>query len=312
MTLSRAIEANPCILVGVSGGRDSVALLHILHEDGVPLQVCHVHHGLRGHFADRDAAFVEALCAQWSIPCRVVYKDVPAYVAQQGIGLEEAARKLRYEAFSELACALGISQLALAQHADDQTETALLQFLRGSAFAHGMAECSTRGELTILRPLLGYSRDEITEYCLQYGLRWCEDETNAEPFSARNRLRHEAIPLLQNIMQRDVTSIIVRSAKLNNEAKCALEQAIDALELIDPQGRLYLPKFTVLPYELQKSVLFFYLRRVAVSHLSEDLVLRVLAIVPVDAPARCSLPGGMTAHRKEKRIFVSSRGEGES
>lgn len=311
MTLSRAIETNPCILVGVSGGRDSVALLHILHEDGIPLQVCHVHHGLRGHFADRDAAFVETLCAQWGIPCRVVYKDVPAYAAQQGIGLEEAARKLRYEAFSELACALGISQLALAQHAGDQAETALLQFLRGSAFAHGMVECSTRGELTILRPLLDRSRDEITQYCLQHGLRWCEDETNAEPFAARNRLRNEAIPLLQDIMQRDVTSIIVRSAKLNNEAKLALEQAIDALGLIDPQGRLYLPKFALLPYELQKSVLFFYLRRVAVSQLSEDLVLRVLAILPVDAPARCSLPGGMTAYRKEKRIFVRSAGEGE-
>lgn len=310
--LFRAMETKPYILVGVSGGRDSVALLHLLHQGAAPLQVCHVHHGMRGHFADRDAAFVRELCKQWDVPCHVVHKNVPAYAEQQGIGQEEAARTLRYQAFSELAQTLGITQLALAQHADDQAETALFQFLRGTATAHGMAEESKRGELTILRPLLGYTRDEITQYCLQHSLNWCEDETNAEPLATRNRLRNEAMPLLQDIMQRDVATIIARSAKLNNEAKLALEQAIDALELIDPQGRLYLPKFILLPYELQKSALFSYLRRASVPQLSEDLVLRVLSIVPVDAPSRCSLPGGMTAHRKEKRIFVSPAGEGKS
>ncbi len=158
--------------------------------------------------------------------------------------------------------------------------------------------------LTVLRPFLNCSRAEITRFLLASNLRWVEDETNLETDYTRNAVRHEIIPKLNQIMKREISIPVNRAAMLAGEESAALAQAIDLLDILDPQGRLFLPKVNQLPEELKKDVVFHYLKKAGVPALTEDCVRRVLDILPIHAPARTSLPGNWIACRKEKRLFV--------
>lgn len=123
------LEQGSRVIAAVSGGADSVCLLHILvtlkEKFGLEIQTVHVHHGLRGAEADRDAEFVRELSEQWKVPCLVVYRDAAAYARERGMGVEEAGRELRYEAFYEAAKALHGARIAVAHHQEDQAETIL-------------------------------------------------------------------------------------------------------------------------------------------------------------------------------------------
>ena len=181
------------VTCAVSGGGDSVALLHLLrsHREqlGLCLSAAHYHHGLR-ETADRDEAFVRELCAALDVPLAVGRGDVKAYAAQTGMSVEEAARKLRYEFL--------LSQpglVAVAHNADDQVETVLLNLLRGTGLKGLGGMESRRGR--VVRPLLWVTRAEIEAYLKEHGLSYCTDETNGEDDALRNRLRHHVVPLLR-------------------------------------------------------------------------------------------------------------------
>ena len=183
------------ILIGLSGGIDSVALLHVLKELSARhswhLTALHVHHGI-SHNADAWARFCSDLCARLAIPLHIEHVDIAPLRA---LGLEAAARKLRHEVFSVQVCDF----VALAHHADDQAETLLLQLLRGAGVrgASAMPLLSRRaGSPGLVRPLLHCSRQEILEYAAAHDLQWIEDESNADDSYPRNFLRHRVLPLL--------------------------------------------------------------------------------------------------------------------
>lgn len=188
----------------VSGGADSVALLRTLLSRrealGLVLSVVHVHHGIRGEEAERDAAFVEALAAQHRLPIELQRVDTPARAAQHGETLEEAARHLRYGFFRELFDSGKLDAIATAHTLDDQAETVLQKMLRGgwteglSGIAPVLAE--PRGK--ILRPILGTSHQSIEAYLAALNQPWCEDSTNRDLRHRRNRVRHELLPLLRD------------------------------------------------------------------------------------------------------------------
>lgn len=300
------------VLVGLSGGRDSTALLLALHQQNVPLATCHVHHGIRGEEADRDAHFSRDLAERLGIEHREVYVDVPALAAKRKLSLETAARHARHEALRQCALDGGCQAVALAHHADDQAETVLFRICRGSGGLKGMRAVSpTRDGLILLRPLLDRTRAEITAWLQTIGQPWCEDSTNAEPCCTRNIMRGEVMPALERAMGRSVTPALTRSARLCEEAEEALASAVDALRPIDPQGRLYLPKITAYPKALQKAILHRYLMQCSVPNRSENAVLALLALISPDASAaRCMLPGAIMARRKEKRLWLeNSTGE---
>ena len=201
------------IAVAVSGGADSTALLRVLHAAnalprealGIGLSAIHIHHGIRGKAADRDQTAVEQLCAALNIPLHIRAVDTPAHAASSRETLEEAARNLRYAAFTGLIASADADAVATAHTADDQAETVLLKFLRG-AWTEGLAGIFPIVEIKaangrngrIFRPLLGTDRAAVEHYLRSLDQGWVEDETNADPAFTRNRIRHQLLPALRS------------------------------------------------------------------------------------------------------------------
>ncbi|MFR6025516.1 MAG: tRNA lysidine(34) synthetase TilS [Christensenellales bacterium] len=187
------------VLVAVSGGADSTALLCLFDEirEAFPLQIscAHVEHGIRGAASVEDMRFVEALCAQKNIPFYGSRVDATAYARAHKCGLEDAARTLRYDSLMETAKAVGADAIALAHHQGDQAETVLLHAARGSDVRGLCAMRARRGN--IIRPLLTFTPEQLRVYLQSIGQPWREDETNVCQDYARNRIRHAALPALE-------------------------------------------------------------------------------------------------------------------
>ena len=296
-------------LLGISGGRDSVALLHSLLAAGCrKLTLCHLNHQLRGLFSSDDAAFVRDLAEKHGLPFEIGRMNVQRLATEQGLSLETAARQARHTFFAECAKRTKCSRLLLAHHGDDNAETILFRLLRGSAGLKGMSFSTElrvdRRKLTLLRPLLGVRRFEIDDYVKAEGIVYRDDATNFEPVATRNRLRNEALPLLEEIMDRDVIPAIVRAANISQDHEEELEDLLAHLQLIDPQGRLFLPKLRLLPESLQRRALLNYLKANKIADLSSDLLERCLTLLDPEAPAKQNLPKGKFLRRRASRIFV--------
>lgn len=304
--MAAAMAQEDITLVGLSGGRDSVALLLLLKELGCRyLAACHVHHGIRGAEADADEQFCMDLCRRLDIRliCRRV--DVPALAEETGQSLETAARNARRDILLQEARNIGALSIALAHHADDQAETVLFRMGRGAAGMRGMKAVDLYEGTTLLRPLINITRAQITDWLIAHGESWRDDSTNNVADVARNCIRHEVLPAFNRAMGRDVTPILCRSARLQDETLCALKAAIEALPCLDPQGRLYLPFVLEQPDELRKAIIHHYLQQQEVPQIDEALVLAIDEMLPADArPSRRSLPGGFTAIRRQKRLII--------
>jgi tRNA(Ile)-lysidine synthase len=215
------------IVVGVSGGPDSVALLDVLRRlaaaEDLMLHVAHLHHGIRGADADADADFVAALAGRWQLPLTRADVDLPQIAEREQLALEEAARRVRYAFLAHTARRIGARTIAVAHNADDQAETVLMHLLRGAGLAglRGMlpetplqdyrllvstpfeeedaADTVPAGDLRLVRPLLGTSRAQIEAYCEARGLDWRLDRSNLDTTYFRNQLRHEVLPYLAEI-----------------------------------------------------------------------------------------------------------------
>ena len=294
------------VVLGLSGGRDSVALLRLLVQQGCCVHALHVHHGIRGEEAEADAAFCARLCSRLGVSFELQRVNVPALAAEWGVSLETAGRQVRRELLSAAARRCGGHTVALAHHADDQAETVLFRLARGSAGLRGMKPVHEAGGITWLRPLLGCRRAEITAWLQQIQQEWQDDATNAVADVARNVLRLEVLPALNKALERDVTPILTRSARMQSETLAALEAALTALPMRDPQGRLFLPFVRQQPLSLQKAILRHYLQQEGVADISEELVLAVLEILPPAAVrSRVNLPGGLQARRRESRLVIA-------
>jgi len=195
------LPAGSRVLCAVSGGADSMCLLHLLWSRRAAwgLEVCaaHYEHGLRGEESLRDAAFVKDWCAQHEIPCELGHGDVRAFARERGLGIEEAARELRYAFLREAAARLGCDRIATAHNADDNAETLLLHLCRGAGGAGLGGIPPQRGR--IVRPLLGCGRTEIEEYLTEHGVPHVEDSSNESDDCARNLLRHRVLPVLREV-----------------------------------------------------------------------------------------------------------------
>lgn len=296
-------------LVGVSGGADSVALLHLLAEAGFKnLIVCHLDHGLRGRASSADARFVSRLAAKQGYVLEMDRVKLKARMKEQGQSLETAARHARHEFFAACARKHRCNRVLLAHHADDQAETILWNLLRGSYGLRGMSEEQgiqvARKSLTLFRPLLGLRKTEIVKWMRERGLGWCEDASNAEPIAVRNRLRHEAIPLLEEISRRDVVAALVRGAADASEWLGFLEESAKSVEALDPQGRLHLPTLRKLHPVMQRSILRDYLETQGVAAIDRDLLNRGLALLDSGHDPAINLPGGRQLRRRAARLWV--------
>ena len=192
------IGVDDVVVAGVSGGADSVCLLFVLcrlsKKYHFSVKACHVNHGLRGADADEDERFVEELCREWNVPCRVFHENVELIARKRKQSTEEAGRTARRMAFETMCREDGGTKIAAAHHCNDNAETMLLNIARGTGLG-GL--CGIRPVCgRWIRPLLGVSREEIVSALTEAGIPWREDLSNAEDIYTRNRIRHNIIPLL--------------------------------------------------------------------------------------------------------------------
>ena len=229
------------VLIGVSGGADSVALLLALVELAPPLaldlHVLHVDHHLRADSA-RDAAFVEALATGLGVPIAVARVRVAS-----GGSLEAAARAARHGALDAEAARLGARRIALGHTADDQAETVLMRLLEGAGVRGLAAIPPVRGR--IVRPLIETRRRDIEFALRSTGVEWIEDPTNRDPKFLRNRIRHEVLPLLASAVAADVVPALTHAASLARQATTALDHLatrdLDRLAVVEADGAITLP-----------------------------------------------------------------------
>lgn len=192
----RLLSEGDRVLVAFSGGADSVALLLLLHalKDDLGIEVCaaHLNHGIRGAEADRDEAFCRDLCLKKGITLETGRVDVPAECKRTGEGLEECARRLRYDFLERAASKLSCGKTATAHHADDNIETVLLHLIRGCGLSGLSGIPERRGN--IVRPLLSFRKKELTDALSDIGQDHVYDSTNSEDDASRNLLRHTVLP----------------------------------------------------------------------------------------------------------------------
>jgi tRNA(Ile)-lysidine synthase len=244
------VPSQPALLA-VSGGPDSLALLHSLLRlqplyPALRLEVAHFNHRIRGEAAAGDARFVENFCRENNLPFHLGQFDVPAFAAAQGLSLEDAARQARYAFLGNLAVRLGLALVLTGHHADDQAETVLMRLLRGTG-PQGLAGMARLGplpppaaSLKILfplagtmpvrlgRPLLAVWRRDIEAYSQEHRLTPRQDETNLQSEFARNRVRHRLLPLLETEYQPNIKLNLLRLADLSRTDQEWLDQLVEA------------------------------------------------------------------------------------
>lgn len=238
------------ILVALSGGADSVALLCLLYErameQGLVLAACHVNHGIRGEEADRDEAFCKELCHKINIPFHAVHVDVPAYAKAQKKGLEESARELRYEALRKVKKTLEMDFIATAHHAEDHLETVIFHLARGCGNEGLLGIAPRRDDL--IRPLLFLEKQHLLSYLSHLKQPYCTDSTNEDTDFTRNRIRKNILP--------ELVKINPRVAKACLGMSMALRRDEEFLESFVPAGKPRLKELS----ELSEPVLVRYLR----------------------------------------------------
>lgn len=323
-------------LIGVSGGRDSVALLHQLVDLGYKnLIVCHLNHQLRGRSSDADARFVEKLVTTYDtktvgqtlhqphpragkrsarpttpmahVDFALGTTNVRALAKKKRMSVESAGRDARYSFFAKVAKRRKCYTIFLAHHADDLVETFLLNLLRGAGTTGlaAMREVSTRRienvDLTIVRPLLAVWRHEIDKYVGQSRLTFREDASNEDPGPIRNRIRHRVIPYLGKTFGRDLRRNIWRTAMILAEEENFFESFLPR----DLAAALDSKLLQELPLPLQRRMLSKWLRSKKVRDVGFDLIERARALLDqTNRVAKTNLPGDRHLRRRAGKLFI--------
>lgn len=317
------------VVAGVSGGADSVCLLHLLaclrEEMKLSVRAVHIHHGLRGEEADRDARYVEELSRTWKVPCVVVHVDAAEYAREHGLSLEEAGRLLRYQVLQDQAAEMSeessrkrsgerppVVKIAVAHHQDDQTETILHNLLRGSGLKGLGGMSPVRGQ--IIRPLLSCSRSEILNWLQTHQLDHCQDSTNDETDYTRNKLRHLVLPLLQKEINAAASEHIRYTGAMAAEADEYLREEAGrwlSQEMLLETGRAGVPVERLLRQKdiLQKYILFGLLELMAEGRkdLSAVHLEALLGLLQKGVGARCDLPYALTAWRSYGELWIEKK-----
>lgn len=213
------------VIIGVSGGADSVCLLKVLsdlkNELKIELLVVHINHGLRGYEANNDQKYVEKLCQDWLIPLKIYFVDIKKLATKLGISEEEAGRIARYKIFANVLKMISGDYIAVAHNREDQAETVMMNILRGSGIDGLCGMPVKRGE--IIRPLLNVSRADIEKYLEENKIFYCTDSTNKGVEYTRNRIRNELFPKIEELFDVNPANQLIRLSKLIEDDRDFLE-----------------------------------------------------------------------------------------
>jgi tRNA(Ile)-lysidine synthase len=313
-------EPGTRIVVAVSGGPDSVCLLHILYllssQWGLGLEVAHFEHGLRGRESREDAYFVEKLSHDFELGFSIEHGNVRAFASRKGVGIQEAARILRYEFLERVRTETRSTYIATAHTADDQAEEVLLRLIRGAGLP-GLSGIPWVRDNYIVRPLLGVTRQQILGHLKAHDIPFVTDRSNNSRAYLRNRIRRDLLPLLAEDFNPAMVRTLNRTTEMLAEDNQLLEKIAekayqDSLSFPSQKGELVfsVKKIKGHPGPIRRRIYRMAMRdlslfsgRVRASHL---LGIDELVTTCKDPCASCRLPGGAVAFRRYEKLFISS------
>lgn len=316
------ISKGDSVLIALSAGPDSVALLHLLYRlrktMRLRLHAVYVNHCLRPRAAKREERFCQKLCGQLSIGCTIVTCDVPAVTTTEGGGVEETARRLRYAALEEIAAKHDSDRIALAHHADDRVETILFRLIRGTGSAGLTGMPIKRGK--IIRPLFFITKEEILGYLKSYRLTFCQDRSNSDLRFSRNFIRHDLLPLIRRRLNPAVDKALLGLSETARDEEIILDKMARAkaksILSVTPGGKIQLGLNRFLRYDkwLRRRILRLCYQRVSRLGLAPDReIIERLDILARGTGKSVSLPervrvvrleNDLVFFRVEKRTFA--------
>jgi tRNA(Ile)-lysidine synthase len=314
------LASGQCLVVAVSGGADSVCLLHVLlslkEQLGITLHLAHLNHQLRGAESDADAAYVAELAQRLGVPATVERRDVKAYQDRRRLSPEEAAREVRYDYLAEVARSLGAGCVATGHTRDDHIETVLMHLIRGTG-PRGFRGLRPKSEwrsgslgVTIVRPLLGLSREETAGYCARHRLAPRLDTSNLSLSPLRNRIRQQLLPLLRSYNPA-VDEALQRTARLAADDSAFMDEEVARRwdEVVQKQGDVVIldkEGFLQLPLALKRHLLRAVIESLVNS--VRDIEMRhidgILAALEKPAGRRLDLPSGLTFAIEYNRFLI--------
>lgn len=293
-TSEKGLFSAPChVLLGLSGGADSMAMLHVLTHwpvEGLRVSAVHIHHGLRRE-ADHDEAVVRDYCAQLNVPLTVIHEDVAAMAAEQHLSLEEAGRRVRYEHFEAVRATMGADYVITAHTSSDQTETMLMHLIRGCGVDGLRGIPAVRD--CIRRPMLCCNRREIEEYCALNAIPFVTDVSNYDTKFTRNDIRHRVLPLLREINPSVDEALLRLNGCAAEEADYLNELAQDALNEAGCTGGYGVQAFMAQHKVVRHRMIRLLMRDHAVPTIEEVHILAAEKVIlsgcgSVDLPGMCS------------------------
>ena len=333
------IDAGSAVLVGLSGGVDSITLVEMLHRLGFEVTALHVNYRLRGCESDEDERFVRSFCDAMGLELCVESFNTEDEAKRRGTSVQETARALRYEAFERRARESGIRYVAVAHHSDDQAETVLLNLFRGTG-PEGLAGMRPSrpifdgSDVSVVRPLLCLRRREIEAYAMESGLAWREDASNAKPAYLRSAVRRHVVPVIEAHFGAAATDNIVRAAELmrgyvDGRLVAAVRAAFAAAaapgvraeprddesaapgETAAPAGQLNLAVLQDLEPALRGRVVLEAIRRwLPQLGATRAVVAEIESLIDAQPGRRLVHPSGVVWRERDRLLFMAHRGEG--
>ena len=310
--LLSGFDEKSAVLVGLSGGSDSTALLHLLcryaEETGAKIFAAHVNHGIRGDEADRDECFCKTLAENLGVKFFSLRADVPKIAKGSGESIETAARRVRYEYFDRLMRENNIKVLATAHNADDNLETILFNIARGTGLGGlcGIPDCRPCECGVVVRPILGMEKKDIVAYCKENDLEYVTDSTNTDTDYTRNKIRAEIIPVMKQINSGAVRNAARMSESLRADSLCLESMAGWFIEELRDNYSIETEKICGSPSSVVNRALIRLYDEISGGKTLEQAHINALrALAQKGIPhSSASLPGGIEAVIENKKLCL--------
>ncbi len=313
------VQEGDAVIIGVSGGMDSMCLLHIFNrikdQLGISIYGVHVHHGIRED-AGEDVKIVEETCERMDIPCHVYYFDVKKLAKSHKLSLEEMGRKIRYDVFEEFRSSVGNGKIAIAHHRNDQAETVIMNMLRGTGLK-GIGGIRPVRDY-IIRPLIDCTRVEIEHYCNKHQISYRDDYTNELTIYTRNKIRHTVIPYVQEHFNRNFAQNLVNTA---NMARCEddfiqgimLEKMDQVISCEDDVYTINVEGFNALDMVIRSRMIRQILNQLgALKNIEYKHIDQIIHLAHKEVSKKIQLPKGIVAKKSYSSIIISVLGENKT
>ena len=312
------IQKGDKIVLGLSGGPDSVCLLHILNrlKEVLDIEVyaAHLNHQIRGIEAQKDALYISKLCDELGVTYFIKSINVPEYCKENKLSLEEGARKLRYEMFYEIKEKLNADKIAIAHNMNDQAETVLMRMMRGTGL-QGLKGIDYIRDGVIIRPILEIERAEIEAYCEEYKLNPRIDSTNLESIYTRNKIRLELIPFMRDNFNSNIIESIVRmsnSLKSDNEfiEEEALRKFREVSSITSDSVSINLDKYISLHKSLKSRIIRHGIKYVLgdTNFIDQKHIEEVIEFEKEDKiDKKLVLPRGLFVYRQKNKLLFTTK-----